>query len=1199
METMTTPPPNPEHDREGALLNAALELTADERAAFLDHACGDDVALRRRLENLLKAHDQAGAFLGEPAFPTEGVPSPSAGENGRNGPAMVAAVSEAPGDRIGRYKLLEKIGEGGCGVVYMAEQAEPIRRRVALKVIKLGMDTRQVITRFEAERQALALMDHPNIARVLDGGATDTGRPFFVMELVRGIRITDYCDQNNLSTRERLDLFVQVCRAIQHAHQKGIIHRDIKPSNILVTVNDGVPTPKVIDFGIAKATGQQRLTDKTLFTAYQQFIGTPAYMSPEQAEMTSVDIDTRSDIYALGVLLYELLTGKTPFDAQTLMAAGLEEMLRIIREQEPVRPSTRLSTMAARELSATATRRQSEPPKLIHLVRGDLDWIVMKCLEKDRARRYETANGLSRDIERYLKHEPVGARPPSVAYRLEKSFRRNRLVFTAAGLAGLALIVGVVLSTWQALRATNARRDEATARGRADAAARVADSQRERAEQEERRAKANELSAHQEAYASDMNVAQHALAANDLGRAKRLLERHRPRPGEPDLRGWEWRYLWRECRSDALSELCRHSNSVNSVAYSSDGQTLAVAGGFVEIWDVPARKQIATLQMTGHVLASSRGNLLAANSSDGTINVWQAGATNPIHQILVGTRSTASPYTREGRDAVERVPTSGTTNLVHQIQGAGDVKVLKFSRDGTRLASLNQQGEVTVWEAERWTVVRQVPGPPGYGGHDGALDFSPDGHALVFGHADGILHVVDLDTGAANLNIPAHSELITAVAWSPTAPILASGSGYLGGPIRLWDANSGKPIGALEGHTSWITRGLIFSADGRRLYSASGDQTIKIWDVPQQRCLATLRGSSDEVYGLALSPDGSTLASASKDGSVAFWSALPGAKEEQPRLLPSEHGPQTPHSALNTPHSAAFAPDGRALAEVREGIVRLRALPALSEMESIPALGTNVNVVAYSPDGALIVSGSDDGWLRVWSCGERRLLQALTSRGPALLYRLGFSSDGLLLMAMEWGGAVTVWNTRTWQRACMFRELATESASLSPDGRRGLTGRGTGELNWWETTTGGLLVTVTPGRPSPVSGTAFSPDSKRAASVAEDGTVALWDASSFACISSFKGHMLGIHSVAFSPDGRRLATGGGSGREAVKLWDVATCREMLALPGEGSIFGFVAFSPDGNWLIARSSLAGHLHLWRAPSWAEIDAAEKRAGERAQ
>ena len=1162
---MTTPPPNPEHDREGALLNAALELAAGERAAFLDRACAGDAALRRRLADLLKAHDQAGAFLGEPAFPTERVASTAAGENGQGGPALLVAVSEAPGDRIGGYKLLEKIGEGGCGVVYMAEQGEPIRRRVALKVIKLGMDTKQVITRFEAERHALALMDHPNIARVLDGGATDTGRPFFVMELVRGVRITDYCDQNNLSTRDRLDLFIQVCRAIQHAHQKGVIHRDIKPSNILVTVNDGVPTPKVIDFGIAKATGQQRLTEKTLFTAYQQFVGTPAYMSPEQAELTSVDIDTRSDIYALGVLLYELLTGKTPFDAQTLMAAGLDEMLRIIREKEPIRPSTRLSTMAAGELTTTAARRQSEPPKLIHLVRGDLDWIVMKCLEKDRARRYETANGLARDIERHLKHEPVVARPPSVAYRLEKSFRRNRLVFTAAALVVLALVAGAVLSTWQAIRATNARRDETTARGRADAAARVADTERKRAEQEERKAKASELFAREEAYASDMNVAQHALADHDLGRARRLLDRHRPQPGEPDLRGWEWRYLWRECRSDALGELCQHPNSVNSVAYSSDGQTLAVAGGSVEIWDVPARKLFATLQTTGHIVAFSCGNRLAVDASDGTINVWQVDATNRVHQI----------------------------------QHTGEVKALKFSRDGTRLASLNQQGEVTVWEADRWTVVRQVPGSPGYGGHDGALDFSPDGRALVFGHADGILHVVNLDTGATVLNIPAHPELITAVAWSPTAPILASGSGYSGGPIRLWDANSGKPIGALEGHTSWITRGLIFSADGRRLYSASGDQTIKIWDLPQQRCLATLRGSSDEIYGLALSPDGSTLASASKDGVVALWSASPGAKEVQPRLLPLERGAETPHSALNAPHSVAFAPDGQTLAEVREGIIRVLALPALSEMESLTALGTNANVVAYSPDGALIVGGSDDGWLRVWSCGERRLLQVLTSRGPALLYGLGFSSDGSRLMAMEWGGAVTVWNTRTWQRACMFRELGTQSASLSPDGRHGLTGRWTGELNWWETTTGDLLVTITPGRPSPVSGTAFSPDSKRAASVAEDGTVALWDASSFARISSFKGHMLGIHSVAFSPDGRRLATGGGSGREAVKLWDVATCREMLTLPGQGSVFGFVAFSPDGNWLMARSSLAGHLHLWRAPSWAEIDIAEKRVDGKAQ
>ena len=329
-------------------------------------------------------------------------------------------LAEKPGDRIGRYKLLQQIGEGGCGVVYMADQEEPVKRRVALKVIKPGMDSKQVLARFEAERQALALMDHPNIAKVLDAGATDNGRPYFVMELVKGIPITRYCDEKQLTTDSRLKLFVLVCQAIQHAHQKGIIHRDIKPSNILVADHDGTPVPKIIDFGIAKATTDQRLTDKTLFTAFEQFIGTPAYMSPEQATLSGLDVDTRSDIYSLGVLLYELLTGKTPFDAKELLAKGLDEIRRVIREVEPQRPSTRLSTLEAGEQTTVAHQRQCEPPKLQSVIRGDLDWIVMKALEKDRTRRYETANGFAVDIQRHLNNEPVLACPPSNLYRFQK-----------------------------------------------------------------------------------------------------------------------------------------------------------------------------------------------------------------------------------------------------------------------------------------------------------------------------------------------------------------------------------------------------------------------------------------------------------------------------------------------------------------------------------------------------------------------------------------------------------------------------------------------------------------------------------------------------------------------------------------------------------------------------------------------------------
>jgi eukaryotic-like serine/threonine-protein kinase len=460
---------------EETIFAEALRLPPEERAAYLAQSTHGNAELRQRVESLLGSY-ATGEFLEEAAAPQL--------RETRN---VTVPLTEKPGDTIGRYKLLQQIGEGGCGVVYMAEQAEPVRRRVALKIIKLGMDTKSVIARFEAERQAVAMMDHPNIAKVFDAGATEAGRPYFVMELVRGMKITEYCDEAKLSTRARLDLFIQVCQAIQHAHQKGIIHRDIKPSNILVTVNDGVAVPKVIDFGIAKATSGQQLTDKTVFTAFEQFIGTPAYMSPEQAVLTSLDIDTRSDIYALGVLLYEMLTDKTPFDAKELFAIGLDEMRRTIREQEPPRPSTRLSTLPGQELSTAAQRRGLDAPKLVSELRGDLDWIVMKALEKDRARRYETANGLASDIRRHLNNEPVVACPPSKLYRLQKTVRRNKLAFAAAAAIAAALVTGLGISTWLFLK-------ERTALKRAVAAEQAERKLRQEAELRELNARAYQLS---------------------------------------------------------------------------------------------------------------------------------------------------------------------------------------------------------------------------------------------------------------------------------------------------------------------------------------------------------------------------------------------------------------------------------------------------------------------------------------------------------------------------------------------------------------------------------------------------------------------------------------------------------------------------------------------------------------------------------
>jgi len=405
------------------IFNEALEKkTAQDLEAYLEEACQNNPSVRAEIDALLKAHFQAGGFLKGPILGSQATLDPN-------------PISESIGTTIDKYKLLEKIGEGGMAVVYMAEQEKPIRRKVALKIIKLGMDTRQVIARFEVERQALAMMDHPNIAKVLDAGATETGRPYFVMELVTGVSITEYCDKNNLSTKERLDLFIQVCSAVQHAHQKGIIHRDIKPTNVMVTHHDGKPVPKVIDFGIAKAINQ-RLTEKTLFTRYAHIIGTPAYMSPEQAEMSDVDVDTRTDIYSLGVLLYELLTGATPFGEEELRKAGYIEMQRIIRETEPLKPSTKLSTMGD-SLAGVAEHRKTNPDLLAKLVRGDLDWIVMKSLEKDRARRYEAADRLALDIQRHLEHRPVLAHAPSTTYRLHKFLRRHR----SQAIAALAMVV--------------------------------------------------------------------------------------------------------------------------------------------------------------------------------------------------------------------------------------------------------------------------------------------------------------------------------------------------------------------------------------------------------------------------------------------------------------------------------------------------------------------------------------------------------------------------------------------------------------------------------------------------------------------------------------------------------------------------------------------------------------------------------------
>ena len=1045
-------------------------------------------------------NDAASSHRPEPALPDDHLISALE--------SALAAERETVGTQLGPYHLRQKIGEGGFGVVWMAEQLAPLQRRVALKILKAGMDSEEVIARFEAERQALALLDHPNIARVFDAGTTASGRPFFVMELVRGVPVTQYCDQNRLSAEARLRLFLPICQAVQHAHHKGIIHRDLKPSNILVTLHDGVPVPKIIDFGIAKAL-DQRLTERTLITRFHAFVGTPVYTSPEQMEMSGLDVDTRSDIYSLGVLLYELLAGRPPFDPAALLQSGFEAMRRTLRESDPPRPSHRLGTLDAADRSTVAQQRGTDPARLQVFLRGDVDWIVMRCLEKDRTRRYDTAAALAEDIRRHLENEPIAARPPRPLYRIGKYIRRHRLGAAAIGAVTLSVLGGLIASSW-ALVLERAARARAVAAERAEAGLR-------------QQAEAHRRTEAQRASRTSQALAEQLLAEGRT--AEGLAHLVRAARSDPDNPVVGPRLLAAIATRNFALPVGEDLVGLAQAGYADGGRVLWTIStdGVVQQRELTAGAGSVSLRLPPEVFAgggqgrfamSDSGRWLAVADRAGLVTQYRWPDSRRAGVCAHGRELAAMAYSPDDRwlltagfDGLVQVWETATSRLCGTLPHARPVGTLNFSADGARVVtSTGSRGHWQVWRLPEGAALTP-PLPALTTANQGA--FNAAGTLLALADNYGV-NVCDARAGYRRLHRFEHDGPCYSLEFSPDGRRLVTTSDDA--TARLWEMPTGKPWGGPLRHGARLVAAR-FSRDGRKLFTHSGDGAVHVWEVSTGRRLLEPIGLGS-AQSFALSGRDDEFLTLSQEGVARRWRPTPSAL--QPLRLPDEA------------ERVSVTPDAR-----RPDVVWVLTRQALQTID--------------------LLSG-----------------RALGAPRPLPVpVRFGVLAPGAAGAAVSLAaGGYEIWDLRppTLVRRPIQPVVQADSLHFSPDGRHLAALDARFNLRVWEASTGTLVLGPLP-EVSRASAYAFSPDGRRVA-VGTREAIILYDLERRQPV----GEPLrfdGGNRIRFSADGAFLAAGA---LNQVALWALREQPvRRHTLPHRGPVRGLV-FSRDDRLLLTYTSM---------------------------